>query len=400
MPDTPIEAACRWCSNMKLTRFVKNIRIGVLCLAFFLMVLQDGLQKGMTGFAVSSIEPCDDPQQDRIFFFIQWIPNDYSGNSTTCAQAAQVMNQIKDSQFAALPIPSNATLVSTTAVDLVNDQKVGVAMRNIWATATLVAPFVWFLSEMICVLLPRLYNERVGAGKGNPCMKLVVLILCFLLSMAANFMLIVNATVQWHEGLGHFAAMMTTPELIIHAIAAAIIVAAFALMLLLLVGKGLGTCCFQRCPCFCRCFLGASDEEAALQGLIVRVTLIGAIVTVFGLLLKIVVMVSISDQYIDDFNALPGLFANLTDWSPTNFLDRPGPSTDFVGDYLVYQRRERPHASSMMTAYANTRDATSVFLAIEVFLTFVAMGTNICAILFSCCLGCCRKAHAGPSYRV
>ena len=64
------------------------------------------------------------------------------------------------------------------------------------------------------------------------------------------------------------------------------------------------------------------------------------------------------------------------------------------------QRRSRPNQSLLEIAYANTRDVLSACMAAEVFLTFVAMFTQMCSLVFIGCLGCCRRANNSPSYKV
>lgn len=386
-----LERFCTFCAGLtSAPRLVKNARVAVLLLAGVLMVVQDALLKSITGFPVTSIEPCNDPREGREFFFVQWRPMDSNAN-VTCAQAALLSKQIKDSSFATLPLPKNNSMVGRTATELLDDPIAGAGLRYVWGLATLTAPFVWFLAEAVAVLLPRFYGDK---GRwSSACSRLMLLVLCFIISVVSNLMLLVNASVQWQDQLGVFAATLSALEAAIYFTAAVLIVLSFALVLLLVAGRALGACCFNKCRRLCRCVFGADDEEDALRGLMCRILAVSVFICTAGTLLKLVLVGSLAGEYADEAQRLASTFQNVTFGSFTSFLDQPSATADFVGDYVVYQRRTRPTQSAQLRGYAGVRDALSVVLTVELALTIVALIVSITVLFFQSCNACCKRAH-------
>ncbi len=373
----------------------------MLVLISVLMLVQDGLFKAATGFGITSIEPCEDTARGGgVFYLLQWVPDDSAVNATTCVAGAEILRRNRDTSLVTLPVPSNSSLFAQPALDLLEEYSDTTGLRFVWGVATLVGPLLWVLAELVAVLLPRLFDSWQEEGRVRVSTYLLVAFLCFLMSMVCNFMLIINASVQWHETERIFAAAMGDVEMSVHLGAAVSLTACFVLTLVLVGASALGTCCFRQCPRLCRCFLGASDKEDAVQGLICRLTLMSVLITLVGVLLKSVSVAALADEYgavghglIDEYQAL---LANVTwsTFSPTNFLDRPSLSTDLIGDYFLYLRRDRPSDWSLLRAYVGLRDTVSWLLLVKVMLSCLAIGTACGSVCFRCGLSGCQAVHS------
>jgi len=415
MPDSKLEAACRFFTKLNMTLQIRNTRLVFLVLIFFLMLVQDALFKAAVGFPVTSIEPCEDTARGGdVFFLIRWVPIEHnSANMTSCLDGAEIMRQSRDSALVSLAaddsvtLPTNASFVlAQPAFDLLEEYSDSGGLRFMWGLATLVGPVLWVLAELVAVLLPRLFDQRFKEGRVDMVNYLLVDCLCFTMSMVCNFMLIVNTAVQWHEAHQIFAATMTMTELGVHTAAAASLMVCFVLVVTLVGAFAFGACCFRQCPCLCRCFLGADDREAAIQGLVCRLTLVSGLITLIGVLLKSVSLVAHADEYgdlghqlLDNYHAILHN-VSWSEWSPSSFLDQPSLSADFIGDYLLYQRRERPTELSMLDAYSSLRSTISVLLGVEVGLTCLASATAIGAVLLQCSLCCCQAVHGKGNPRI
>ena len=341
MPDTALEACVRRCHNLRCARPIKLFRACVLTIVLILLIAQDLLLKSLAGFAVTTIQPCTDPALgNREFFFLQWTDaagESLVGNlSTTCGDGARIALQQRDSDFAVYPLPANNSLFARTAMALLDDPLAGAGLRYLWGIGSLGAPLVWWLANMVALFLPRLYTRERGYSY---CTCVLVWLLCVVLACSCNLMLILNATVQWQDELGMFAAMLTSLEAAIHFIGAIAIVTCLAAIVLLVSFHAVGASLFRRCRGLCRCLLGVSDQEDALRALILRLTLVSVLICLVAVILKAVQLGALADQYEQEVSGLVQSFRNLTSgWEAgVDWLDRPSLTSDLIGDYFLYQ---------------------------------------------------------------